>query len=129
MGAQHVTISYVDYTTIKSITFGLTSNASGDASISTKALSGQILGVLAIPNQTDKPSLNFDLTFNGPDSYTVDHFAGFGMNLASTTNKAFTPAFHSATYRTIAVPLCGIYKIVGKNMGAANKATCILYYR
>ena len=128
-----VTVTYQDHSTIKKMTFDWETDAASEASVNTKAISGQILSVICRPGDgTEAPTNAYDLYFKGPvdaTNYGVDHFAGFGSNLSSTSTSVFCPQFHSATYRNTAVALCGKYHFSVKNAGSWNTGVCVLHYR
>lgn len=128
-----VTVTYQSHSTIKKITFDWETNAASEASTNTKAVSGQILGVICKPGDgVYAPTNAYDIYFKGPvdtTNFAVDHFAGFGANLSSTTTKVFNPEFHAGTYRNIALPISGIYHFSVKNAGSWNTGAVVMYYR
>ncbi len=129
MSLVPITLTYQEHKSVRSITCTWESSGSGDASGSTKAIAGQILGCVSIQPSSAPPAAAHDITFKGPSPYKHDHFAGMGTNLSSTTSVAFSPTFHSATSRTQAVPLAGKYNFCVKAAGSHNTGAFVLYYR
>ena len=131
MAMGTVTTSYQDHRSVNRISFAWSSNASGDASGTTLALTGQILGIITVPSATAKPTKDYDLYLKGPKDLTCkfDAFNGLGLNRSSATTEAFSPTMNTGTYRTQAMPVDGTYTLVVDNAGATKSGTVIMFLR
>lgn len=127
--AGTVTILYSETRTIKKVTLDWLSDASGDATADTKALAGQILRVVFIPDSGGtQPSNLYDVVLNDADS--IDVLEGLGANLSNTTSTDVVPVVTDGNAGNMApVAVDGKLSLAVSNGGNAKGGKVILYIR
>lgn len=130
--AGSVTITYQDHRTVKWIQWAWTSDASGDVSgTETVVVSGQILRVVTIPDDTAAPTASYDVTLEDEDN--VDILYGAGADRSATDAESLVPLQTddkaSPANVPIPVPFDGKLELKIVNAGNAKQGTVKLYYR
>jgi len=127
--AGSVSITYSETRTVKKITLDWTSNASGDATVDTKALSGQILRVCFIPDSGGtQPTDQYDVVLNDADG--IDVLEGLGANLSNSTSTDVVPVVtdgNAGNMQPVAVD--GVLSLAVSNAGNSKGGKVILYIR
>jgi len=127
--AGTVTITYSETRTVKKVTFDWTSDAAGDATADSKALSGQILRVCFVPDSGGtQPTDLYDVVLNDADG--LDVLQGLGANLSNTTASNVVPIVTDGTAGNAApVAIDGVLSLSVSNAGNAKGGKVILYLR
>lgn len=93
MAGSYSNIQHKTHTNFRWISIGWTSDAAGNVSLTDSAaksagvpiLDGQLLRLVTIPDGTDVPTDQYDLTFL--DEYGIDLLNGNGANRSSTLSE------------------------------------------
>jgi len=127
--AGSVSITYSETRTVKKVTLDWTSDASGDATVDTKALSGQILRVCFIPDSGGtQPTDLYDVVLNDADG--IDVLEGLGANLSNSTSTDVVPVVTNGTDGNMQpVAVDGVLSLAVSNAGDSKGGKVILYIR
>ena len=121
--------TYSETRTVKKVVLDWLSDASGDCTGNTVALSGQILRVVFVPDSGGTAPTNlYDVVLNDADS--LDVLAGLGANLSNTTSTQVVPVVTNGTAGNMApMAVDGILSLAVSNGGNAKGGQVILYMR
>lgn len=115
---------------IQKYSLAWTSDASGDATVTTERLFGTLIGVAFIPSGSAAPTANYDVTLT--DDNGVDVLSGQGANLSNATATRVVPGvpFKDGTTTSIApVVINDTLDLAVANAGNAKGGTVVLYLR
>jgi len=127
--AGTVTTTYSETRTVKKVSIDWLSDASGDATVDTKALSGQILRVVFKPDSGGtQPTNLYDVVLNDADG--LDVLAGLGANLANNANTQVVPVVTDGNAGNMApVAVDGVLSLAVSNAGDAKGGEIHIYMR
>ena len=102
----------------------LTSDGSGDASISIDDLHGFLVKVITQGVAATAPTANWDLTLIAPYGASYDALVATGADRHTTNTEEIAPVLSGAANPQY---LSGAYTLTGANMGASKDATVWLF--
>ena len=118
-------------TAIRKVSLAWTSDASGDASITTIKQAGILVGVAFVPGSGgSQPTNLYDVTLT--DDNGVDILSGQGANLSNATATRVCPGVpfkDGTTTGTAPIPLDDTLDLVVAAAGNAKSGTVVLYLR
>lgn len=123
-----VVVSYSESRFIQKVNIAWTSNASGDATVDTKKLSGKVSRVTFIPSGVLVPTAGYTVRINDNDG--VDILLGYGLaGLSATATTTITPMVNDATLGQPAYPIVvdGLLSVTISSTGATTSGTVSLY--
>jgi len=118
--AGTVTVLETTFAPVKKIKWSWTSTAGGAADLITvNALYGQVIAMVTIPDATDAPTDNYDITITDAEGYDVMQAAG--ANRSATATQTVVPTATSVAHGTLTINVT--------NAGNAKKGVAILYIK
>lgn len=130
MAAGTLTITYSETRTVRRVVLDWLSSAAGAVNGTlTKALSGQLLRVVFIPDGGGtQPTDSYDLVLNDEDG--VDVLAALGANLSNVNTTQVVPGVTNGTAGNWApMAVDGTLELQVTNAGNAKGGQVILYVR
>ena len=124
-----VVVNYSESRLIQKVTISWTTNASGDATIDTKRLSGRVVRASFIPSGVDVPTASYTVRINDNDG--IDILSGYGLaGLSATNSTTVTPmAVDSILGQPSSYPFVidGVLSVTVGSAGANTSGRISLY--
>lgn len=123
-----VSVSYSESRLVQKVNIAWTSNASGDATVDTKKLSGKVSRVTFIPSGVSVPTAGYTVRLNDNDG--VDILLGYGLaGLSATATVTVVPMINDAVLGQPSYPVVidGLLSFTVANSGNATSGIVSLY--